>query len=62
MNEKNLNHMLTKFSSGRWILTVIGGVVFAYSAYKGTLSAEATASILMMIFVSYFQKKSNRKE
>jgi len=57
-------HILAKMSSGRWILTVIGGGVFAYVAIIGTLPAEATASILTAIFMSYFQRndRTNGKE
>lgn len=43
--------------SGRWILTVISALVFAYSVWAKILPPEAIASILSMVFVSYFQKK-----
>ena len=56
-------HIFNKISSGRWILTVIGGGVFAYVAITGMLPKEATASILTAIFMSYFQRsdRSNDK-
>lgn len=47
---------MTKFTSGRFILTVIGGLVFAYCAGKQILEAQATAAILSAIFLSYFNR------
>lgn len=52
--------MLNKLLSGRFILTVICGLVFGYVAIKMILPPEQTATILTMVFVSYFQK--NRTE
>jgi len=46
-----------KLSSGKFWLTIISGVVFAYAVYKKILSAEATATIITMVFISYFQKE-----
>lgn len=47
----------SKLSSGRFLLTVIGGSVFAYVACMKIIKPEVTASILVMIFISYFQKQ-----
>lgn len=49
-----------KLSSGRYFLTIVGGLAFAYCVYKQSIEPQAIASILTMIFVSYFQK--NREE
>lgn len=49
-----------KLLSGRYVLTVITGLAFAWAVYTKSLSAEATATIITMVFVSYFQRK--RKE
>lgn len=49
--------VIEKLLSGRFILTVFGGITFVYSVYAKILPPEATASILTMIFVSYFQRK-----
>ena len=57
-----IKHTLMKMSSGRWILTVIGGGVFAYVAITGELDKAATAAILTAIFTSYFQRNRNGKE
>ena len=47
----------SKILSGRWFLTVIGGLVFVYAVMQGILKEETVASILVMIFVSYFQRQ-----
>lgn len=48
--------MLTKLMSGRWILTVASAVIFVYAVAKGILDAATTATILMFVFKSYFDK------
>ena len=48
--------MESNFTSGRFWLTIISGIVFAFATYTKLLSGEAVASILTMVFVSYFQK------
>lgn len=52
-----LEKIVSKLFSGKFILTVIAGFVFAYSVVAKILPPEATASILSMIFVSYFNRK-----
>ena len=46
-----------EFTSGKFLLTLIGGIVFAYVACMQIIKPEVTASILVMIFISYFQKQ-----
>jgi len=48
--------MLKKLLSGRWILTIICGGVFAYSAITKTLDAVAIGIIITMVFKDYFGK------
>ncbi len=45
-----------KLVSGRLWLTIISGIVFAYCAMKGKMSAEAIASILTAVFTNYFNR------
>lgn len=52
--------MWNKLLSGRFILTVISGIVFAYASWKNKINAEAIAAILSMVFVSYFNKKEDK--
>ena len=50
------NKILAKVLSGRYFLTVIGGLVFSYAVYAKILDNQATAAILTAIFMSYFQR------
>jgi len=45
-----------KLFSGRYYLTVIAGLVFIYAVYAKILNAEATATIITMVFINYFQR------
>lgn len=61
MNEL-LKHILMKASSGRWILTVICGVVFGICAIKKIIPVDATVSILTMVFIAYFNRHDRPTE
>lgn len=52
---------MNKLLSGRFILTVVGAVVFGICAITKTIPVDATVSILTMIFVSYFQRTDRTK-
>ena len=45
-----------KLISGRYFLTIVSGLVFAYSAYTKLLSAEAIATIITAVFINYFRQ------
>jgi hypothetical protein len=45
-----------KLLSGRFWLTIITGLVFAYAVKTKLLNSEATATIITMVFISYFQR------
>jgi aspartate/tyrosine/aromatic aminotransferase len=49
--------MRDKLLSGRFWLTIITGIVFAYAVWKRILNAEATATIITMVFIAYFQRQ-----
>jgi len=49
--------MTEKLLSGRFWLTIISGVVFAYTAIVRILPEEAVAAIISMVFMAYFDKK-----
>lgn len=55
-------HIISKLSSGRWLLTVICGGVFAYVSMMKIIPVDATVSILTMVFVSYFSRKDRKEE
>ena len=46
----------SNLGSGRFWLTIISGIVFAYATYTKLLSGEAVSAIITMVFMSYFQK------
>jgi len=51
--------LLKKLTSGKFLLTMIAGIVFAYAVYSGKLNDQAIATIVAMVFISYFQKKGD---
>lgn len=53
--------MIAKLLSGRFILTLIAGVVFGYTACKMILPPEATAAIIVAIVNSYFQRSDRHQ-
>jgi len=52
--------MLNKLLSGRFFLTIVCGVVFAYVAMKKIIPPEAVVTIITMVFVSYFDRKDRK--
>ena len=50
MNPKTVEKLL----SGRWFLTIVGGVAFLYCVWQKQLEAAAIAVILTSIFKDYF--------
>ena len=51
--------VIAKVTSGKFWLSIIAGIVFAYCSITKILQAEAVASIISMVFVSYFTRKSD---
>lgn len=49
--------IIDKLLSGRFILTVICGLTFAYLAAKGKLEAAAVTAVIGSVFTSYFDRK-----
>ena len=55
--------IIDKLLSGRFILTIIGGIAFLYVVIYKMMPPEAVASILTAIFMSYFNRSDrNGKE
>lgn len=46
----------SKLSSGKFWLTLISGIVFAYTATHKILDSQAVSAILTAVFTSYFMK------
>jgi len=54
--------MTEKILSGRLWLTIICGIVFAYTSITKIIPPDATISILSMVFVSYFTRSDRKPE
>lgn len=48
--------MINKLTSGRYLLTIICGIVFAYCSITKIMPVDATISIVSMVFISYFNR------
>ena len=53
------NLKISNLTSGRFWLTIITGLVFAYSVYAKILTSEVIATIIVMVFTNYFNKREN---
>jgi len=54
--------VLSKILSGRFILTIIVGIVFLYCAVTNKIEEAAVTAILSMIFQSYFNRHDREKD
>ena len=52
--------MWAKFLSGRFLLTIMGGIAFLYCVFTKQLEAATITAILMMIFQAYFQRPDRK--
>ena len=48
---------MEKLKSGRFILTIISGLVFVYATVAKILTSEVVAAIIIMVFQGYFNRK-----
>ena len=51
--------VIAKVTSGKFWLSIIAGLVFAYCSGKKILPPEAIASIVTFVFTSYFTKQKD---
>ena len=51
-----LKILLDKIASGRYILTVITGLVFAFASWRGWIPKDTIATIITMVFTLYFSR------
>ena len=56
-----MNTLISKLTSGRFLLTIISGIVFAICVWKNLLEAAAISSIITMVFNSYFMRNDRDK-
>lgn len=52
-----IGRLLDKVTSGRFLLTVICGLTFAYLAATGKFEAAAVAAIISAVFRDYFDRR-----
>lgn len=57
-----MQEFIKKLLSGRYFLTIVGGLVFAYCAVQSKLEPQAISAILTAIFMSYFQRHDREGE
>ena len=51
-----------KATSGRYFLTIITGIVFAYVAFKKIIGADVIATIITLVFSLYFSKDKSKED
>ena len=51
-----LKRILDKVVGGRYFLTIVTGIVFAYVAFHKIIGADVIATIITMVFTLYFTK------
>ena len=47
----------SKLSSGKFIFTIIAGIVYAYMSIKGMLPADKVYDIILVVVYAYFTRK-----
>lgn len=57
--KKMWQKIIEKLTSGRFILTLIAGMVFAYCAVRGIITSDKTYDIISIIVVAYFMRSQN---
>jgi hypothetical protein len=57
-----MREIIAKLTSGRFILTVICGLTFAYLACKKILPNEATMGVIILVFEAYFHRSDRTNE
>jgi len=55
-----MNKVWAKLLSGRFILTIIGGIAFLYCVITKQIEAATITAILMAIFTSYFNRTDRK--
>lgn len=51
---------MKKLTSARFILSMMAGLTFCWMAIAGKLPEDAVVAIIVMVFVSYFQRNDRK--
>lgn len=51
--------VLDKLFSGRYFLTIMAGLVFAYASFNKIIGSDVVGTIVTMVFTLYFTKPTN---
>ena len=54
-----MNKIIEKLTSGKFLLTIIAGIVFAYCSIRQIIPPDKTYDIISVIVVAYFMKGQN---
>ena len=54
-----MNKIIEKLTSGKFLLTIIAGMVFAYCSVRQIIPPDKTYDIISVIVVAYFMKGQN---
>ena len=52
----NMERIITKVTSGQWIMTVSIAVTFPYLAISGIIPPDTSALIIMSVIIYYFKR------
>lgn len=62
MNPSIIERVVSKLTSGQWILTVSCAFVFAWCSVEGIIETQAITAILSSVFVAYFNRDRQDKK
>lgn len=56
----NKDRIVLKLTSGKFILTIIAGLVFAVLSIRGTLATDKVVEVILIIIYAYFTRKNGQ--
>lgn len=56
-----MKELLSKLSSGRFLLTVIAGLVFAYCSVTKIMPIDKTTEIILIVIYGYFTRDRSKE-
>ena len=60
MNQKIIDTFTEKFSSGKFLFTIIAAFVFAYLSVTGKLPMDKVMEVVLIVIYAYFTKKPDK--